>query len=152
MQVVNQPITSLKTTALFFLRQVGFISRWLSHSLSCFCPFSFTYKSSFPSVPCLIHVLDIGTPPRNRWPTLFRFVFVLGHMFSIVSADTKKGATHWFLVYPEWKMAITSIRTGSCFLFLMSLIKCHNASSGTSAYPSTVQNQPTCSYTRVISF
>lgn len=41
-------------------------------------------------------------------------------------------------------MAITSIRTGSRFLFPMPLLKCHDVASRTSTCPSTIQNQPTC--------
>lgn len=72
-------------------------------------------------------------------------VSVLGQRFSIVSADTKKGASHRFLVYPERKTAIMSIRTGSRFLFPKPLFKHHDAPSRTSACPSTIQKQPTCS-------
>lgn len=128
--------------SVVFPQTSRFISRWLSHSLSCFCPFSFTYNLHFLQSPalfmCRILGLLSGTDDLHCL-----YLCPWAHVFP-VSADTKKGATHWFLVCPEWKMAITSMRTGSCFLFLMSLVKCHNASSGNSADPSTIQNQPTC--------
>lgn len=68
-------------------------------------------------------------------------VCVLRQRFSIASAVTTKGAFNWFLAYPQWKM--TSIGTGSCFLFQIPLLQSHAAS----AYPSAIQNQPTCHLT-----
>lgn len=120
------------------------MSGWLSVSVSGFCRFFLTYKSSVPSVLCpVIYRISgppLGTDDQHCWDLC---VCILGEGFSIVSADTKKRAFHWFLVYPQRKMAVTSISTGSRFLFPMPLLKCHDALCRTSACLSTVQNHPT---------
>lgn len=143
-----QPIESLKTTASFFSQASMCISIYMQTTFSfslTLLPLLSQGQGFSSSVPCPIIYQISGTPcGADDLHCLDLCACVLGQRFSIVSAVTTKGAFNWSPVYPQWKVAITSIRTGSCFLFQIPLLKSHDAPSLTSACPSTIQNQPTC--------
>lgn len=82
-----------------------------------------SYVKGFISFSSLPHRLsDLRTPLEiDVLRCLDTCVCVLGQRFFIVSSDARKGTPHWFPIYPEWKIAITSIKSGSGFLFDASL-------------------------------